>query len=378
MIIKRRILPSFLIKLPFQPEFFKHQNMKKIFFMLLATTTLFTSCSSEDGPSFNTPAIPDSKEYKVDLTIKSSAFSVDKNPLVKGIKPEVDNKENAKYYISQLQVIAYKESGEVAKDTLISTASNSGILINANDPNQNTFSLSLKLPAGKYTLAVIGDNAASVFVPKNFNTDNFDKSTDPSNVYKNTNRDTYYESTQITVNATNNNQPLEVAAITLKPMWSQVDIEVTSLLTAKIPESTTQMRIVFENSYRGFSLKTKKSTEILPWIKPFDGTSAMDLTIMPIQNKSSVSVRYWIAQGEKTNFAIDFEFLKVVENVGGGNPKYGLIETKKVDIDSKYQFENGYLYNINVDMLKVLGDAFDNPSFGITIEGQLIDKNLEF
>ena len=334
--------------------------------MLFATTALFTSCSSDDLPDYNKPT-PDGKEYKVDLTIKSSAFSVDKSPLSRGIKPDVDTKENAKYYISQLQIIAYKESGEVAKDTLISTTGNSGILINANDPNQNTFSLSLTLPAGKYNLAVIGDNAGSIFTPKNFNTDDFDKSTDPSNIYKNTNRDTYYESTEITVNATNDNQAIEIAPITLQPMWSQVDIDVASLLTAKIPENATHMRIVFENSYRGFSLKTKKATEILPWIKPFDGTSAIDLTIMPITNKNALSVRYWIAKGEKTNFALGFEFLNVIENIGGGNPKYGLIEAKKVNIDAKYQFQNGYLYNITCDLNNIMGSNYTDQSIGITL-----------
>lgn len=360
--------------------------MKKIFLMLLTSAAIFTSCSS-DEPILNSPVTPETpvtpenpanKEYKVDLTIRSSAFAVNNNPLTKATNAGIENVEDIKYYISKLQIIAYKESGEVAKDTLVSTTGNSGILINSNDPNQNTFSLALTLPAGKYTLAVIGDNAASPFVPNNFNTDYFYKSTDPKNIYVNTNGDTYYENTVITVNPTNDNQAIEIAPITLQPMWSQVHIDVKNVSSAKIPEGTTIMRVIPANSYYGFSLKTKLATQITPWIKPFDGTAAMDFTLIPIENKDSFYAGNCIAKGQNTNFAITFEFLKVTENIGGGNPKYGLISSKTVNIDSKYQIENGYKYNIDADLAKVLGDSFNYPSFGITIDVALIDKNLEF
>lgn len=347
--------------------------------MLGLVPFIFSSCSNDSDPLDLTPQ--NGKEYTVNLNIASS-LSVSKDPLL--TRATTTEAATPKYYISLLQVIAYKETGEVVKDTVITTNDpNSPILLDAKNPNKNSFVLALKLPRGKYTLAVIGDNYAymmnegayeSKFVPENFNTDYVDKSTDEYMQY--TNGDVYYSSQELTVSPGAEGSVSSVGVI-LEPMWSSVVINVNSLNTAKIPEGTEYMRVVYNNSYYGFNTKTKLANKTLSWVAPFANNAKDDFILTPISGKDSFTAAYAIAKGIDTSMKISFEFLKQdpVNSIMGA-PKYLLLGQKDVTIDN-YQFENGIKYTITCNMESIMGSNLNDQPLGISL-GTFDEVEIDF
>lgn len=339
--------------------------MKKLFFIVIASASLFCSCNN-DNDLLTTPTV-DTKEYQVNLEIKSNTFDLNKTPLTKNI--DVDSTTYTQ--ISQMRIIAYKESGEFVKDTIINSK-DSQILIDASNTSNNTLKASIYLPVGKYILALIGDRISdNYFSPKNFNTDYYERTTNPTKtVAKLGNIGMFYESMSVTVNATSENNTIATQSISLKPMWSKVKVVLKGLLTAKIPANTDWIRPVYQTHYYGFGLKSKLANKTIIWGYE-NNSSDLNRYSIPRSNIDMGSSIYFVGKGENTNMGLNFQFLQGVEN----SNDITILNSKLINFDTKYQFDNGYNYTITCDMVKVLGDAGNNPSLNITVDQSIIDPN---
>lgn len=213
--------------------------MKKLLF-ILPMVILFASCGN-DSETINLPE--DTKTY--DITFNVSNFKLEATPL--NSKGSVAGPE--RYYY---RYMIYKQDGSLLKDS-----------INPVKNELTSLTITEKLPAGKYSLAIMtahkttfidvsDPTLASTLVPENFNTDYCF-----GNVWVagwRDNKEIYYNTIDFNIgNNVENSIDLE-----LEPMWSTIDVNITDAATCGIPDGTTTIRCEINPNYYGFSIKTKK------------------------------------------------------------------------------------------------------------------------
>ena len=209
--------------------------MREILFLLFAAI-MFTSCRNDSEEV--TPT--DNKTYKVTFNI--SNIEVDMKPL------------KAETYNNQFHYRVYeKENGKVVKGWRYLG---------------KVDKVEVELPAGDYYITFISHPTGGMGFPKpegpidvedyNFYTDYFDNP--PSWVAPRHfgNYCVYYEKAGFTVGADNKDILMDVA---LKPMWSEVDVEVSDAETYTLPEGTTTIACNITPAYFGFNIADGTSTK---------------------------------------------------------------------------------------------------------------------
>ncbi|MDR2948124.1 MAG: hypothetical protein LBV71_02850 [Prevotella sp.] len=205
--------------------------MKKLFFFLFATI-LFASCSSDSDDA----TIPEGKTYKV--TFNVSTFEVYARPL------KAETHSNYCYY-----TIYEKESGKAVARNVMKTEAGQ---------------ITEEVAAGNYYIAILsvpstitspGPGAPWSPWDSDVNLDDFNFYSDYFEGvgwinYGRDNLYAYYEKASFSAGLTNNVK----MDITLQPMWSVVDIEVTDADICFLPEGTNTIECTVNPFYYGFSI----------------------------------------------------------------------------------------------------------------------------
>ena len=320
--------------------------MKKLFFILFATVTIFSSCSSDnDGIVDNDNN--NVKTYNVKLNVESSIFSIDKNPLKSTVIRTDGN---------FLQVVAYKESGELYSSTVISSDS----IAKIKDKSNSSIPVEIQLPEGKYHISLLSaldreaDNtgikySSWTYDPKNYDTDFYKKySSDTGNIYSNSNHNVYFTTVDLTVSKNNDNQTATVAK--LNPMWSEVNISLTGLSDIAIPTGTTGITIVYKNLYWCFPIKTgiANATGFANHIQETD-VYTLDQNNINTLRLPSVS--------ENNSMILVINYVKK-----DSNNTITILDSREVDLS--HELENGYIYNVSGTLKDVTYDNSTSISLG--------------
>ena len=322
--------------------------MKKILFLLFTITTLFSSCSSDDDNFDQTDPNPIAKTYPVELNIKSSAFNVDKTPLTKS-----SSFGDARF----LQIIAYKESGEVYSDSIIYSADLKTLI-----KEDSTVSFKLDLPEGNYNLAIFSignryglhnhERNIIPILPNNYETDEYKLSTTPIMGYPQNNTGLYYFTNSLSVSAKGNNN---LDNVLLEPMWSDITVTLKDMNSEKIPSGTTEISVTPRPGYLGgFNIKTKLA--LYKYDSGFfmmNGTFGTPYGIFQvISSKANTStLTYVSSKGEDTDMSILIEYI-TTDNVLQNWVTMGAHEFKLPN-----KFENGKSYNISGRLNVSTGDS---------------------
>ena len=328
--------------------------MKKLLFILFTFTALLSSCSSDDDNFDQTDPNTTTKTYPVNLNIKSTAFNIDKAPLTKS---------TGFGDIEFLQVIAYKESGEVFSDSVIYAESLKTLL-----KADSTVALTLNLPEGNYNLSVFSlgkrygmqNHATSIkypigpIHPKNYNTDEYRLPLTSISGYPQNNTGLYYFTNSLTVSAEGNNS---LDNIILEPMWSDITITLKDLNSAKLPSGTKDISVTFRPGYlNGFNIKTKLALDKND--SGFFANGAVDTFYRNFQLVSSginisprETLNYVSSKGENTDMSILIEYVTtdyMLQN-------WVVMGSQEFTFSNK--FENGKSYNIAGNLNVSTGDS---------------------
>lgn len=364
-------------------------------FALLGATLYFTSCSSDSDltfPNNNNEAV----KYDVALAVKGKAFSVEKEPFSKGVlRNDVASQQGPGFKIRKLDILAYEAAtGKPALTKVVKVEDDTKALIDLNqeDVDKNTYDFVLELPKGDYNIVVIGTYYyAADFLPSNFNEDKVLPFAYPSSIapdgtqYYAKNMNVYYACKQISVNPTASSTS-QLEEIELKPMWSTVELKLSGLTTAKVPENSAGLKAnylkpIYKNHYYGFAVKDGLAYDfgnINYWhfdaLAPFSPNS---LAFVELANNDEESRMYVVMKGANRTFGFDFESYnfptKGSEN--GGT----IIDTKSITIDTNEQFENGYSYVIKCDLSKVYGNPDPDQRLTLSLgKFQTEDQVLEY
>lgn len=209
--------------------------MKKLLFFLFATI-LFASCNNTDDTETT------GKTYKVIFNVAN--FTSESTILKTGPISEWPTGNYCQYAI-------YKSSGELVKTNVME----------AGTFDLSNVQISEELPEGNYWIAIFSAeiHANGILVlpnPSNFNTDYcignswVAKGKDNQNVY--------YEKLNFAVGSVSGTTEV---SIQLKPMWSELDIEVADADSCSLPEGTTHVQCVIDPYYYGFNLKDGVSAQ---------------------------------------------------------------------------------------------------------------------
>ncbi|WP_163305372.1 hypothetical protein [Dysgonomonas sp. 521] len=202
--------------------------MKKLLFMLFATTLLLVSCDD------NNP-IDDNKKYKVTfkVSLSDTEFGVES-----GTKWPVGN---------YCQYVIYKENGDVYTTKVME----------AGTLDADNIRIVEEIPYGNYHIAVISAkktaNGNLAFEPSKYDTDYCNgnhwaaKGRD--------NRNIYFETLSFNFDQ---QVSADIADLQLKPAWSYVSVRVKDADVCTLPEGTTHVQCVINPYYYGFSIKDKK------------------------------------------------------------------------------------------------------------------------
>lgn len=351
--------------------------MKKLLLSLLSVAFVLSSCSSDESLGNSSPEKPtDTNLYNIKVNLKSDFFNIEKNPLAtrgSQIKTEEDETETL---IRALKVIAYQKSdGVFVKETIVTVpeedVTNSNILVD------------FKLPAGQYTISCIGASTqerAEALVPNNFETDYYEYESHENSLRRQNNRGVYYGKTELTASGTSENS----VSLELKPMWSMLILYVSGAEEMKLPITDLMwMRGVFNTHYYGFRLKTGLAEKTIRYSSTPDfdnggmfvlgvgSESTVDNNILLPNGTYGQRKPYIIAKGANTNMGFTFEYLKDEPHIlpnGAQQEKYSVIGTKDINFDSKYQVNNGNVYEVSLDFVKIWGESGLNHSVGITID----------
>lgn len=328
--------------------------MKKILFLLFATTMFATSCSNEDPIMDNSPS-NNVKTYDVTFTIENKGFDVDEQPFTKALNDA---------FHSDIDVVVYKESGEVyatyshAPNFPDTTGS-----IKQELSYVPEYSLSLKLPEGKYHVAFAYYLESFMWYTSNYFTDTIQSRYPGQANYRDDNMFLYYASVDLDVSAQSTTEPIPVI---LNPMWSevQVDLDVTDFNI--MPEGADRVIFGVTPDYTGLSVSTQLAP-IAPRLttsgKSSSGYTALD------KNQTTYSTTYSIAKTAEENNNLKF----YVKFVNGEIPNQTLISEQVYDL--KTQVENGYKYKVKGTIKS------DNPSQAMSIslgEFSKEDININF
>lgn len=151
----------------------------------------------------------------------------------------------------------------------------------------------------------------------------------------------YYESITTTVEPTN--QTIE-QEITLKPMWSNLNLTIEDAQTFDAPEGTDALQFIVNPLYLGFSLKERIATQKAPnnFISVFSKYKSNTVSIDSIRSNSSFIYPTYVYQTlpENGNLAIKINYLKT-KNVTDTI----ILKTRELQLPN-ITIENGYSYNI--------------------------------
>lgn len=330
--------------------------MKKLFFWLFITTALLSSCSSDnDGFDQPDPNPIETKTYPVELSIKSSAFNIDKTPLTKST-----SLDEARF----LQVIAYKESGEVYSDSII-YQENLKTLIKAD----STVSFKLELPEGNYNLAVfsigkrygIHNNDGNTkypigpIYPNNYETDKYELPRTPIMGYPQNNTGLYYFTNSLSVSAEGNNS---LDNVVLEPMWSDITVTLKDLKSEKIPSGTTDISVTPRPGYLGgFYIKSKLALYSNDsGFSMANGVPGTNYEIFQLINhgvniNTGETLTFVSSKGENTDMSI------LVEYVTSNYILQRWVVMGGQEFKLSNKFENGKSYNISGRLNVSTGDS---------------------
>jgi len=343
--------------------------MKKLFFILFATTALFSSCSNDDDNFGQIDPNPiDTKTYPVELNIKSSAFNIDKTPLIKST-----SFGDARF----LQIIAYKESGEVYSDSVI-YQEDLKTLIKAD----STVSFKLDLPEGNYNLAVFSigkrygihnlERDIVPIVPNNYETDKYELPRTPIMAYPQNNTGLYYFTSNLSVSAEGNNS---LDNVVLEPMWSDITVTLKDLKSEKIPSGTTGISITPRPGYLGgFNIKTKLALSQNDFgFFMMNGTFGTPYGIFRVMAyneniNNEQTLTYVSSKGKNVDMSL------LIEYVTTNNILQNTVVMGGQEIKLSNKFENGKSYNISGKL-----DASNGQSMNISLgEFNKEDVVIEF
>lgn len=329
--------------------------MKKLFFLLFTVTALFSSCSSDDDNFAQAEPSPVAQTYPVDLNIRSSVFNIDKTPLTKSA-----SFGDARF----LQVIVYKESGEVYSDSVI-YKENLQTLIQGD----SAVSFKLDLPEGNYNLAIfsigkrygVHNNEISIkypigpINPNNYETDKYElPHTSISGYYQN-NTGLYYYTSSLSVSAEGNNS---LDNVVLEPMWSDITVTLKDLKLEKIPSGTTNISVTPRPGYLdGFYIKSKLAlNKSDSGFFMANGTFGTPYGIFQViyyteDINNEITLNFVSAKGEDTDMSILVEYVTSNDIL----QDWVVIGSQEFKLSNK--FENGKSYNISGRLNVSTGDS---------------------
>lgn len=326
--------------------------MKKLLFTLLSAVALFNSCNNDNEILIDSEIDNNlnEKKYTVSFNIASDGFEVDKTP--------IRNADFGKY--SFLQIIVYKESGEVYSDSIIDTKTLDSLIAENEIPN-----VSIQLPEGEYYLSVFSRSMTSSakdkienfkIIPVNYETDYYVRELNDfsgnENIY-------YYTNTlKVSPNTTNENN------IVLDPMWSYItsfDIVVPSEFI--YPSGSDIYIYQISPRYYGFGIKSKLAKT--PYLGLLEEFQHYDNMFGYYPNKLPIS----ISKSEDKSLYLDVCFIKSNDGYSGGR----VLKIQQIDLNT--QIENGMKYTISGTLPAI--DNMDTHSMHISLE-PLKDSNIDF
>ena len=334
--------------------------MKKVLFLLLYITTLFSSCSSDsDSINNDVDSSINAKKYTVNLNVKSTGFEVDKTPM----KSLTDS-------YTFMQIVAYKESGEAYSDTIIMPEQISEII-----SEEGSFPFSIELPQGNYHLAfiqrrylkggVLGYTVDMIKLkPENFYTDTYGGGMAGTILARNNdaNVEDYYQSIEISVPNTSQDSTIDIV---LEPMWSTVSISIENVIP---PTGGNFMAIDLSPAYTRYNIWDKLAP--YNWIThtyTIYGDNGFVAVKQGVNNGTAVAgLNVSKTTAENNNMVLIIKWYK--------DSSRTLLMTSQIDL--KTQVENGQNYKISgkcSDILTGLGSSNLNITYAPFNEDEPVD-----
>lgn len=322
--------------------------MKKLIYILtLAVISTLTACSSDDNYT-----VPDSaeKNYTVNFKIQDSFLNVEES--------EIRSTQSKDSIL--LKIFVFDEKG------IISNYKND--TINLNEIQNNVFDISMEFSAGKYTIAFIATKNFAYQSLSNI----YMYSTSYSEVERwnssgteytglSDNRDVFYNSIEINVAE---NQPIQDESVSLNPMWSYLNINISDAKTFDVPEGTEAIEFDIKPRYVGFGFSDKLAT------KPYTLDKETDIiSIESVRENSTFTYKAALSETNgDNNVSINVKYLKNDAN------STIVLDTRELKI-AQTTLKNGYKYNINGK----LGSQNSRQSMNISLgEFNKEDVNIGF
>lgn len=329
--------------------------MKKIFYLFTIISAFLTGCSSEDLSTTGTD-----KEATYPINFKIA------NPLaVEGTPFRSSSAEDMR--LDFLEMGVFNESGDLLMNFMFNKNNQSAWL----QPD-GTAQIGLSLPKGVYYIYFftikdlkISNIARPLLTDPIYNKDdNYFTSyvyTDAINCY--------YESIATTVAPTN--QTIE-QNITLKPMWSNLNLTLNDAQTFNAPEGTDALQFVVSPLYVGFHLNTKLATDKVSenWVSIMSKYKTNTISLDEIRANATFTYPTYVYQTlpENGNLAIKVNYLKTKNTTDTI-----VLKTRELQIPD-ITIENGYNYNISGKL-----DAGNGQSMNISLgEFNKEDVVIEF
>ncbi len=302
---------------------------------------LFSSCSSDNDTPIDNGLGSNitEKKYTVNFDIKSAGFEVDKAPM-----------RSLNGYSTYLQIVVYKQAGEVYSDTLITPEMMTGVIT---DDGKLPFSVTL--PEGSYHVAFMHStyNKGGALdatpekiklKPTNFYTDTYGggirgliKGGVDANIGN------YYQTIDITMPNLSQNS---IAQIELEPMWSTVSIAIEDLTP---PSNCNFISIDLAPSYILYNLSDK--------LAPYDMGTHRFLTdydggldpVKPGVNNGTVGINLNVSKtsSENNQMKLIIRWYK--------DETRALIVTSEIDLHT--QVENGLHYKVRGKLADIPGES---------------------
>lgn len=297
--------------------------MKKFIYTLLAATALFTSCSNDSDSIIDNNVDNKVKTYDVKFAIDNSGIDFNAKPLTKSTSSTI-----------AADIVVYKESGEVYSVYGRSPyGPDSTNYLTEDKDNYGKYLLSMKLPEGKYHVALAFYQEGFTFTPNNYFTDRIINYPPTGLIGRHDNMFLYYKSIDLNIPLESTTEAIPVV---LKPMWSNINItlDVKDLV---LPENTYSVICSFNPLYRSLEIKTE--TAPIPTLESsYRQNILIKIKDAIASGENSLDLyQIWTSKTspENNNMVFTVEYLTKDSTI-----------LLRQDYDLKTQLENGYNYKI--------------------------------
>ena len=309
--------------------------MKRIFLLFTIVTALFNACSNDNTlvSDNEVETYPISFRITTPLAIDGSTF-----------KSTAGSEK-----ILDIALSIYDEKGSLVTSFLYNRGESRPDVQYLEDGSTQ---IQVSLPKGIYHLAFYTIETASnspikslsLVMPIIRSVENFSDAYPLEGTYN------YYESITTTVAPTNQDIDRE---ITLKPMWSNLNITLDDAQKFNVPEGTDAIQFIVSPLYTGFHLNTKLSTNKVSdnWVSVYSDYKTNIISLDQIRANATFTYPTYVYQTlpENGNLAIKLNYLQTKNTTDTI-----ILKTRELQIPD-ITIENGYNYNIKGNL-----DAVNN------------------